>query len=381
MEKEILEILALFWKGSPFLYLIAVVIFAIGMRRLPRTRPVSDKDAPCVTVLVSARNEAEDIGRCIDSLLSLDYPKEKLQVVLVNDHSTDQTGEIIREAAARHSHIIAVDSVDFPGNPLKAKARGIANGFKSATGDWVLITDADATVNPQWVRHTVGQLRPETGLAGGALVVEVSTPLSYVEKYSWAFTQLFNLGAAGFNKPFVCVGPNMAIRRDIYEACGGLEKSGSGVAEDLALLKMVTSRGFQIQTLLSPETTVKLSPVPSWKHLFSQQRRWFKGGIEFQPDYAFALYAGFWWGFFAASFQAFGWIFYPQVWLVLNGIKVPLDLYWASVQEKRMGEKNYARNVWVIYLYQPFIFMMLPVSFLFSKNISWMGSGYSDPLV
>jgi cellulose synthase/poly-beta-1,6-N-acetylglucosamine synthase-like glycosyltransferase len=367
---------AVVWAFSLSIYYPLTLAMSYGMLRLPRTRPLKDEDAFPVTVLVSARNEEKDIPRCIDSLIALDYPEDKLQIVLVNDFSTDATGAIIDEYAARYSNIVAVHSEKMPNNGLNAKARGIANGFTVATGDWVLISDADAKVHPQWIRHTLGQLEPETGMAGGALAIEKNGFISMFEKGAWAFVQIFNLGFAGLGMPFVCVGPNMAIKRSLYVAAGGLETSGSGIAEDLALLKMVVAGKQKIQTLFSPETTVSLTPVPTWTHLFSQQRRWLAGGLEFQEDYKFFLSLGFAWGLSAASFAAFGWLIFPKAWLLLMLGRLPLDFLWFLIQSRRMGQPHYLDSMPFILLYQPFAFIWIPISFMFSKSIRWMGEGY-----
>jgi cellulose synthase/poly-beta-1,6-N-acetylglucosamine synthase-like glycosyltransferase len=367
----------LLWALSAFVYLPLMLVLALGQFLLPKTRGLTDKEAVPVTVLVSARNEARDIRRCVDSILTLDYPREKLQIVLVDDFSTDDTGIILDGYAALHPGLISVlHSASMPPNGLEAKARGIANGFTAATGEWVLITDADARLHPQWVRHTLGQLKPDTGMAGGPLMVEANSLKSWIERSSWAFVQTFNLGFAGLGMPFVCVGPNMAIKRSIYVNAGGLETSGSGIAEDLALLKMVVAEKKRIQTLFSPETTVSLTPVPSWNHLFSQQRRWLAGGIEFQEDYKFFLVLGFTWGLAAALFLGIGWIFHLKAWLILNAVKLPIDILWFSLQAFRMNARNYVTALPFIYLYQPFVFTWIPLSFLFTRSIKWMGEGY-----
>jgi cellulose synthase/poly-beta-1,6-N-acetylglucosamine synthase-like glycosyltransferase len=213
-------------------------------------------------------------------------------------------------------------------------------------------------------------------MAGGALAIEKNGFISMFEKGAWAFVQIFNLGFAGLGMPFVCVGPNMAIKRSLYVAAGGLETSGSGIAEDLALLKMVVAGKQKIQTLFSPETTVSLTPVPTWTHLFSQQRRWLAGGLEFQEDYKFFLSLGFAWGLSAASFAAFGWLIFPKAWLLLMLGRLPLDFLWFLIQSRRMGQPHYLDSMPFILLYQPFAFIWIPISFMFSKSIRWMGEGY-----
>jgi 1,2-diacylglycerol 3-beta-glucosyltransferase len=355
--------------------MMAVLLF--GLRRLAKSVRLPDAACVPVTVIVSARNEERDLPRCIASLRALDYPADKLQIVLVDDHSTDSTGRIIERAAAADSRIIAVSAVALPANGLEAKARGLAYGFTQATGEWVLITDADASVHPQWLRHMLGRVTPATGMVGGVVVVEADGALGKTERVSWAYTQLFNLGMAGWKVNFICVGPNMAIRRAVYVEAGGLERAEFRVAEDLALFMMVARRKMEVQTYADAETTATLRPVPSVRHLISQQRRWLGGGMAEGFAYRAALLAAFWWGFAVALFLFVGWAFDWRLWSGFVAAKIVVDGIALLMQQRRMRLAHHLRYLWVIELYHPFIFILLAPSFLFSRRIRWMGDGYS----
>lgn len=364
-----------FW-GIAILYPLLMTFLTIGFLRNRKTTEDPSKIVP-VTVLVSARNEEQDLPACIESLLNLEYPKDKLQIVLVNDRSDDGTPQLIHETAETHDHVVALNTQDFPENHLKAKARGIHCGMTAATGDWVFITDADAEVHPKWVLHAIEQADEETGLMGGALVVKARGLLGIVERISWSFVQMFNLGMSGWGAPFICVGPNMAIRRDIYEAAGGLENARFTVAEDLALLGMVTDAKKKITTFVSKETTVSLSPVPGFGHLLSQQRRWFRGGIDYEQEYTILLYLGFWYGFFLMSYFLLGWILSPVIFATIWALKLLIDITFFYLQQRKLGLRKHLRYLPVMELYTLFIFIYLPVSFLFTKKIHWKGDGYS----
>src|SRR5690606_28923075 len=112
---------------------------------------------PKVSVVVSARNEEEDIAACLESLIALEYPKDKLQIILVNDRSTDRTAEIIQEYQKKSDLIEFYDTKGYETH-LEAKARGISYGMKHATGEWVFITDADARVQKRWIIEQLNQV-------------------------------------------------------------------------------------------------------------------------------------------------------------------------------------------------------------------------------
>jgi cellulose synthase/poly-beta-1,6-N-acetylglucosamine synthase-like glycosyltransferase len=359
----------------PYFPMMAVLL--LGLRRLARSTRLADANVVPVTVLVSARNEERDMPRCIASLIALDYPADKLQIILVDDQSNDATGAIVDAAASKSGNVLAMHTAALAPNGLEAKARGIAHGFTRATGDWVFITDADAAVHPLWIRHMLGRATARTGMIGGTVVVDADGIIGTIERISWGYTQQFSLAFAGFGMPFVCVGPNMVIRRSVYEEAGGLEHAQFRVAEDLALFTMVAQRKMEIQCYADEQTTAMLRPVPSARHLISQQRRWLGGGTAQGLVYLLPLLAAFWWGFGIATFTLAGWLLSWRWWLAFVGAKTLMDAIALTVQQRRLALPHHVRYLWALELYTAFIFFVLPPSFLFSRKIRWMGDGYA----
>lgn len=359
------------------LYGAALWTLAFGASRLPRSRRLPDAECMPVSVVVSARNEERDLPACINALLALDYPREKLQIVLVNDFSTDGTGALIDSTAAAHPHVIARHSATLPSNGLEAKARGIAHGINVATGEWVCITDADGTVAPSWVRHLLGRVDGRTGMCGGTLVVRDTTLLAITERMSWGFLQTFSSGLAGFRAPFVCLGPNMAIRRSAYTAAGGLAAVHDfTIAEDLALFRMATSQGLDVHMYADAETSVLLSPVPSFQHLLSQHRRWLGGGVEQSVWYRLALCVVLTWGFGVVMYALLGWLWSPGWWLFFWAAKLAGDAAALGSQQRRLQLARHLRYLPVLEVYQLVMVALLPLTFVASRRIVWKGDGY-----
>ncbi len=360
-------------------YFLLMIILALGLVQLPYSKISKGKSLPTVTVLVSSRNEERDLPECISSLEKLNYPEGKLQVVLVNDRSTDNTEQLIKEAAQRNEHFIGLNTTDYPHHNLEAKARGIALGFKHAVGEWVFITDADAIVHPDWIRASLDDVDEHTGMVGGALMVEPISWLAKLERVCWAFVQMFNLGMSGWGIPFVCVGPNMAMRKSIYDEAGGLENRNFTIAEDLALFKMVTEAGYKVKTYMDERTVVRLKPVPSFRHLISQQRRWLKGGLDDGILYLIILGLAFGWGLLVSSYILFGWLLSLKYYLIFTVSKLVIDILFLSLQRSRMKTSKYVRYVLLLEIYVPIICFILPISFLVSRKIYWKGDGYEIP--
>lgn len=359
-------------------YFLVMRFVNIGVRRIPKSVRRPDSSCMPVSVLVSARNEQRDLPACIEALLKLDYPRELLEIILINDLSTDDTGRIIDEAAAANAHVIALHTSQLPPNALEAKARGIAHGFARATGEWVLITDADGTVHPEWARHLLGYVDANTGMAGGALVVRADGWLGIVERMAWGCLQTFGFGLAGWGAPTVCVGPNMAIRRSVYEDADGLEKADFCVAENLALFRMVKSRRMAAHVYMDRATTVMLSPVPSFRHLLSQHRRWLSGGVEHNVSYKISLLVTLLWLFGIVLYMVSGWLLDWRVWAAFLALKCTHDWLMLRLQQKKLQLQAHKKYLPVLEMYQVVFIAIMPIMFLLSRRIEWRGDGYSE---
>lgn len=355
--------------------LIGIVSVGQILLRLKDRKRTLPQKWPTVSVIVSAKNEAAVIADCIQSLLNLDYPKEKLDIWMVDDCSSDETAQIMASFQKKHSHLHVLSTADFKTH-LKAKAKGIAWGAKHARGEWFFITDADSTVHPLWIKEMLRGIDEHTGTIAGMMTVDEHGLLSAVEKMSWGYTNPFAFGASGYGVEFVSVGPNTAILRKAYEEAGGLENANFRVAEDLALFNMVIQQGYKALAHNNLETTVRMKPVSSVVQLFSQQRRWIKGPFE-QP-----------WYYQIGVFVLFGFSFFYQLAIMAALFLAPQAALWAllsrlvaegtviATEKFMIEEKRILRYMPILFLYLFFIFIFLPLSFIFWRSVSWRGEGY-----
>src|SRR5688572_9010101 len=119
----------------------ALVEFAIGHRRLRFLEDVPPAPAgPPVSIVAAARNEARGIEAAVKSLLRVDYPA--LEIVIVDDRSTDQTGAILQRLAVAHPRLTVITIRELPEGWL-GKNHALHAGAAAAAGDFLLFTDAD----------------------------------------------------------------------------------------------------------------------------------------------------------------------------------------------------------------------------------------------
>jgi 1,2-diacylglycerol 3-beta-glucosyltransferase len=349
----------------------AAVIILFALVALSIRYPVSASFRPRVAIIVAARNEERNIGRCLDSLLKLEYPAELLDIVIVDDGSTDLTAEIIKSYAERHSHIQLLHAGS-PAGHLRGKTNAVARAFDIARGEIVMLTDADCIVPPRWVDETVKYYVDEkVGLVPGFTEIAWQTPFHAMQTMDWF--SLFSVAAATtkLGVPLTAVGTNFSVRRSAYDAVGGYRAIPFSITEDYALFHAVTATGrYRASFPLDAGGLVLSEPCRTWRELYGQRKRWFSGGsgmelsvlAVFLPGWALHLLipAGFLFGHNDAALMALA-------------LKLGADFLLALpalIAFRRLS------LLWVFPLFEVYFFLYVlifpPISFL-SREVRWKG--------
>ncbi|MXV51058.1 glycosyltransferase [Pedobacter sp. HMF7647] len=228
-----------------------------------------------VSVLIAARNEEEKIHLTIEDILRQNYPKHLLEVIIVDDHSTDRTAEIVLSYAAKGVTLIKLNE-DQALNSYKKKA--ITEAIKIATGKLIVATDADCRMGPDWLR-TVIQFYETTGKK------MISSPVSYFEEktrfeelQTLEFLYLIGLGASaiGNKMPSTCNGANLAYEKDVFfelKGFQGIDDLASG-DDELFLHKVASKYKDGIGFCKSSKAIVYTHAKPTLKEFIRQRKRW-----------------------------------------------------------------------------------------------------------
>jgi len=274
------------------LYAAGILLFAVGAWRARYRYNRSLR--PKVSVIVAARNEEMNIRRCLDSLIRLTYPPELLEIIIVNDRSTDATPDIVREFSARRTNIHLLNARSGQGH-LRGKANAISQGIDVSTGEFILMTDADCTLPPGWVEDTVKYyVDKSVGIVPGFTAIRHDNMFEAMQTLDWF--ALFSVAASatklGF--PVTAVGNNFSIRRSAYNAVGGYAGIPFSVTEDYALFHAVTSgTSYRACFPLDAATLVESEPCKTWRDLYRQRKRWFAGGRDMDAR-SISIFASAW---------------------------------------------------------------------------------------
>jgi hypothetical protein len=267
-------VLAALTLAAALVVSVRTVVGHNGMTRLIDVAPVG-RAAPRLSVIVAARNEERKIEEAMRSLLAQDYPN--LELVVVDDRSSDATGEIIDALAATHRALHPVHIDELPAGWL-GKLHALHVGAELATGEILLFADADVVMEPTVLSRAVGHLQRNAldHVTIGSEMLTGGAPLLDVAIGAFLF-ELIRIG-----QPWLAPNPNSRryaglgafnmVRVEAYRAIGGHESIRMHPVDDLELGRLLKAAGFRQEMLLG-KGMIEIEWYPSTRALVRGLRK------------------------------------------------------------------------------------------------------------
>ncbi|MBD3164469.1 glycosyltransferase [Candidatus Woesearchaeota archaeon] len=260
------------WFLSTYFNIVLLLILFNKKSEIYKYEKISSGNIPKVSMIVPCYNEEKTIEQSIKSLQKVDYPKDKFEIVIVNDGSTDSTAKIAEKYAAQ-KNIVFID------NKVNAgKAACLNQGILSSTGEFVACMDADTEVNPDVIKKTIPFFRhKKTGAV--TVSVEVKKPATFLEKIiEIEYTIGLSLALKAlsfFNAVHVTPGPFSIYRRKVLDEIGMFDTKN--ITEDLEIAYRIQKSKYSIACCSS--THVKTVIPKTFKGLYTQRKRWYTGSL------------------------------------------------------------------------------------------------------
>jgi cellulose synthase/poly-beta-1,6-N-acetylglucosamine synthase-like glycosyltransferase len=350
------------------IYLLEHLLLYAGLLVNTKKADNAAAELPFVSVIVAARNEEDNIAACIRSLIQVDYPQEKLQVILVNDRSTDKTKDIMLSYTNENKILTYLDTTNTVIGNLKGKTNALAMAIGEAKGEIIFTTDADIMVKPSWIREMMKYYDSKTGVINSFSTILPKNFFRGLQSFDWLYLLGLASGGDGLGHPISCVGNNMSYRKSAYDEVGGYEKIKFSVTEDFMMLQSIMKKTkwkskFPVNIDIVNETYACLS----LKELYRQKKRWATGGLD---AHSAGMIAGAM-AFLSGLVILFGWIagLKPYIAFVISKTVIDAFFVFPVVKEFKM---------WKAYLYLPFfelyfavyVFLM-PFILLFGGKVVW----------
>ena len=272
---EILNLISLLSAALTLIYGFLVLNFIRGWHNLVYFIPQKSDPQTKVSIIVAARDEEANITKTIDDLVAQQYPKVLTEIIIIDDHSTDRTAEIVLSYADRNVKLIKLNE-DRALNSYKKKA--IQTAIGTCSGDLIVTTDADCRMGADWLATIVNLYEQKN-------YKMISSPVAYFQEKSFferlqslEFLYLIGLGAStiGNKEPSTCNGANLAYEKTTFYEVGGfqgIDDLASG-DDELLLHKIAAKYPDQIGFLKNREAIVYTHAKETLGAFIQQRKRW-----------------------------------------------------------------------------------------------------------
>ena len=237
------------------------------------------KDFPMVSILLAARNEEQLILRNLTAINALNYPKDKLEILMGNDESTDNTAQLVTDFIQDKPHF-QLFHIDKTVGKGRGKANVLGQLAHKASGEFYFVTDVDVKLPENWILALLQEFTEGVGLVSGTTKCERGSLFATLQSIDWLHFMGYIKAFANAGVGCTSVGNNMAVRAEAYWQTGGYEEIDFSITEDYKLFKEVTSRGWQWRTIMGEDSLGLAWYIPSIKEMLHQRKRWLIGARE-----------------------------------------------------------------------------------------------------
>lgn len=290
MQQALLIIIAVIFG----LYILLILYYWMSWLDIPefKLQTTNYKPQTCISVIIPARNEEHNIAACLDTVCNQSYPKDLFEVLVIDDHSTDNTAAVVKKYAQQNVKLISLkDFVSDEINSYKKKAIEIA--IEQSNAELIVTTDADCWVQHNWLQ-TIASFYEEKQPDFIAAPVAINCSGKLIEQFqALDFMTLQGITGASVYKKIhsMCNGANLAYTKKAFdEVCGfaGIDNIASG--DDMLLMHKIYKRyPDKVMFLKSKDAIVQTAPVHSVKEFFNQRIRWASKADKYDDKRIFAV--------------------------------------------------------------------------------------------
>lgn len=266
-------------------YLMLVIALLIGWVRI-RRQPMPPRTAkpPGVSVVIAFRNEASNLGNLVRDLAGSAFPADRFEIVLVDDHSEDNSVEVVKEAMAAYHNVVLLQLPD----ERSGKKAALRMGIERARFDIIATTDADCTLSKNWLTCVASYFEEEQTklLLGPVKLSDDGTFFGQLQVLEFVSVAGTTAATVGLGHPVMANGANLAFRKSVFDEVGGYEDNMAVPSgDDEFLMRKIYARYPRgIRYLNYYEAAVSTAPQPDLKSFAYQRMRW-AGKWRYNPDW------------------------------------------------------------------------------------------------
>ncbi len=260
-----------------YLYFLSRIFRGLSLLGYSKPRRLPEE---LVSIIIPFRNESENILNSLDSIENQDYPKNKFEVVYVNDSSSDDSLEKL--SYAKKSGNIRILSVPKSYSINAHKKRAIRFAIEHSSGGIIVATDADCIHSENWLSSLLEMFDKSTGFVSGPVeFIANNTLFSKLQKLEFAGLVFSGAGLIGIDKPTICNAANIAYRKSVYKMVNGFNDNlnlSSG-DDELLMQKIRKVTDYKIKFCVDKDSIVKTQANETLGKFYHQRKRWASKGL------------------------------------------------------------------------------------------------------
>jgi len=359
------------------IYSLLIASFIKGWNQIPTFHFRAGQATKCgISVIVACRNEAKNLPRLLESLRNQSL--KSFQLILVDDHSTDETFRLMQQARNKFKDMLILQSDNY------GKKHALKSGIENATYDLIVTTDADCSPTPQWL-ETIIQFYEQNSadLIIGAVAIEpANTNFEKLQQLEFLSLVSSGAGAAGIGQAIMCNGANLAFKKDIWLKNFEKLELNSNSGDDVFLLHALKKQNANIHFLKSEQAIVFTKACTTISSFFKQRIRWSSKSTRYSDFYTILvaaivlLISLLQVNFFVYSFVNSS---YLISWGIITGIKLAIDTLFLLQTSLFFGQKNTAKTYLMLAVIYPFYIVLTALYGIFQGLTAKRTSRYPLP--
>ena len=266
-----------FWLLLVFAMLYMVVIFLItfGWLRIKQFYHKVNTPLPEISIVVAVRNESMHIERLLKAIALQDYPGDKYEVVIVNDHSEDDTYKLVTRFNDKHKTI----NIRLLEAETEGKKAAVKTGIDKARYELIVTTDGDCTMGPNWLQGLAAyyEVKKPKMIVGPVVYTEEKGLLRHFFMLDFMSLVASGAGSLGLGLPLMANGANLMFAKETYQKMVARQDGKTKASGDDVFLLHAVARLWgakQIHFIKAPHTLVETTPPENMKHFLQQRIRW-----------------------------------------------------------------------------------------------------------
>lgn len=276
------DILSFIFIGLLAFYFVFIRNIRIGLTKLGYYKTQSQIDE-YISIIIPFRNESNKILQNLKSIETQNYPTDKFEVIYINDFSTDDSLEKLKNGITKEN--VFVHSMAESKFEKAHKKQAIEFGITKAKGSVILFTDADCTNSPDWIATMVAGFEENTALISGPVAFAESDSLfGRLQALEFSGLILSGAGLIGNNTPIIASSANLAFRKSVFEEVGGykdLMNLSSG-DDELLMQKIAYKTNYDVKFCFSKDALVITDPNKNLEEFNQQRKRWASKGFFYE---------------------------------------------------------------------------------------------------